>query len=241
MGTRIGTMLFALALASLGTSSVSKETDQDGGLADARLVRIKQGEKRFFYRTKETAGCPALTARCRGKGYVLPGDLLLAWSNRGAFTEVEFVTTKGQHSVGAIETASLETVTEPQMPPLSGWIGGWTRNIEGHIDIEAIGKTGRLRVKGFAFWGSTDPVRVRNGAVHDGELDGNFVPSGAWGGVLDNGTEQLDWRLAFPFNSEDDYACQAQFRLLGPYLIVKDDGDHCGGANVTFSGVYRKG
>lgn len=243
MDKRIAYLLMVVSVATAGLAAPAIAGDADSGLAEVHLVRVKTGEKRFFYRTEETTGCPALTARCRRKGYVLAGDVLLAWSSRGAFTEVEFVTAKGQHSSGAIETAALEAVAEPPSPSpsRSAWIGQWTRDSEAHLTIEAIGKTGSLRVKGFALWGSSDPVRVRNGGVNTGELDGYFVPSGAWGGVLENGTEQLDWRRGFPFNAEDDYACQAQFRLLGPYLIVYDDGGHCGGVNVTFSGIYRKG
>lgn len=237
----IAATILALGLAATTNLAAAGKVDQHSRAADARLVQVKPGERRFFYRMGETPGCPALTQKCRRSGYVLPGDILLAWQSGGGFTAVEFVTAKGQHSYGAIETEALEPVAAQATPPLSAWIGGWSRDSEANIVIKAIGRTGRLRVSGFAVWGMKDPVRVRNGGIHDGELEGIFVPSGAWGGVLEDGTERLDWQRAFPFNSDDGYDCQAQFRLLGPYLLVTDDGDHCGGVNVTFSGVYRKG
>ena len=240
MRKRNAAVLVALVLTLMGSSTMASAASRDGGLANAHLARVKPGIKRFFYRMGETAGCPALTDRCRRKGYVMPGDVLLAWGSSGAFTSVEFVTPNGQHSAGAIETASLEPVSAEAAPPLSAWIGEWTRDSEAHIGIKAIGGGNRLAVTGNALWGTKDPVRVRNGGINDGELDGAFVPSGAWGGVLESGAERVDWQRAFPFNSEDSYECRVQLRLVGPYLLVNDDENHCGGVNVTFSGVYRK-
>ena len=40
-------------------------------------------------------------------------------------------------------------------------------------------------------------------------------------------------------DGEDQYDCKATIRLIGIYLVVADN-MHCGGANVSFSGVYRK-
>jgi len=47
-----------------------------------------------------------------------------------------------------------------------------------------------------------------------------------------------DARADAPDTDGDDI-CRATLRLVGPYLLVDDNND-CGGANVTFDGVYRK-
>jgi hypothetical protein len=240
MGKRIGAAILALLLASSADHVAAESGDDDGGLAHARLVRVKPGGKRYFYRTEEVAGCPALTARCRRKGYVLPGDVLVAGASIGAFTTVEFAKPKGMHSYGAIESAGIEPIPPQAAPPLSAWTGEWVRDIDAHISIKAVGASAELQVEGFALWGTHDPERVRRGGINTGELGGSFVPKGAWGGVLEEEAEQVDWQNGFPFNSRDTYRCQVQFRLIGPYLLVNDDGDNCGGLNVTFTGVYRK-
>ena len=42
-----------------------------------------------------------------------------------------------------------------------------------------------------------------------------------------------------PYEAGDDLDCRARMRLIGPYLLVADNGQ-CGGLNVSFSGAYRR-
>jgi hypothetical protein len=40
-------------------------------------------------------------------------------------------------------------------------------------------------------------------------------------------------------NETDEYECKVSIRKVGKYLVVADN-MQCGGANVSFSGVYQK-
>jgi hypothetical protein len=97
---------------------------------------------------------------------------------------------------------------------LALWLGSW-EFYNNSLLITRGAKAGTLRVEGEAFRHGVNPENV-----HTGEVNGEAAPAA---GVL----------------SLDDDICRATFRLVGPYLIVDDNGD-CGGANVTFDGVYRK-
>jgi hypothetical protein len=61
--------------------------------------------------------------------------------------------------------------------------------------------------------------------VHIGELDHSAKPS-------------LN-KLKLGETDDDEFACKVAMQLVGKFLIVSDN-LNCGGANVTFSGVYLK-
>ena len=73
------------------------------------------------------------------------------------------------------------------------------------------------QLKGEATWGS-------GSRTHTGELDYDAKPS-ADKMKFGDGTDELD--------------CQVTMQLVGKHLVVGDN-LHCGGANVSFSGVYQK-
>lgn len=74
-----------------------------------------------------------------------------------------------------------------------------------------------LAIEGEATWGS-------GSRTHTGELDHAAKPSGA--------------RMNFG-DGTDEFDCQVAMHLVGKFLVVGDN-LHCGGANVSFSGVYEK-
>jgi hypothetical protein len=97
------------------------------------------------------------------------------------------------------------------------WLGKW-RYYDNSIEISKSG-AGELAVKGNAFW------QGLGDNIHIGELDHKAKPTG---NILKLGE-----------NETSEYDCKVTMRLLGKYLIASDN-NNCGGANVTFSGVYRK-
>lgn len=236
----IGTMLLAApADAAVGSRSGAGPVDN---LDQARLVKVTVGEKQSFYDGVET-GCPAETAKCRRKAYVISGDILVATAAAGDFTYVEYVSRKGANSQGAIRSAALKRFSSPA-PISSAWTGNWKRDAEADIKISRTGQSAQLHAEGSALWGALDPVRVKNGGVHTGELSGNFEPQGEWGGVMvganASAVRHVDRAHRFPYNRPENNDCRVRLRLLGPYLLAYDDGDHCGGMNVSFTGVYRR-
>ena len=222
----------------------------------AWLVRVKAGQKAFFYATGYPENCPRLTVSCKRRGYVLGGDLMVANYTTGPFTVVDFIGPKGIPVDGAIETRQLEPVPTP-LPTLPSWLGLWQSGSEQQIRISRSVGAGVLYFEGEATWSASDPERVKRGGVHMGSFAAFVKPSNQWGGFIDqaggagdpgakmprkvsqNGL-QLDWARAFPYQNEDGYNCQVRFRLLGPYLLAYDDHNQCGGVNVTFTGVYRQ-
>ena len=207
-------MLFA------GAVSPAVAQFEENDLANAQLVKVRSGGNRYFY-ANDKEGCPAIASRCRGKAYVIPGDLMVAYGVKGPFTKVENINARGRSTSGLIETVGLERVATPQLA-LSAWVGSWSAS-ERHVDIKASKLAGLLLAEGEATWGAGDPERVRNGAVHLGDFAGEIQPTKA-GAML---------------TGHDNSECQVKFRLLGPYLVVHDN-LQCGGVSVSFTGTYRK-
>lgn len=186
----------------------------------ASLVEVKPGARRYFH-DGDRAGCPA--AACRRKGYVVPGDRLIAHETRGGFTRVTYLAPRADTPVeGWIESGGLRPVP-PAPLKAADWLGGW-RVWDAEIDIAAGPRSGTLHLGGNATYGARDPERVKRGAVNTGGFDADIpMPQRDRAGVVDSGYE----------------GCRVAMRLLPPYLVVADNG-RCGGAGVTFEGVYRK-
>jgi len=189
----------------------------------AELVEIVPGPKRYFHAGEEREGCPAPTAACRRKGYVVAGDRLVAWEAEGRLTRVTYLAPgSGRPSEGWIETTALRRV--PLAPTRAAdWIGGWTGR-ESEIDITRGAKPGTFHLGGNATWGGHDPERVKIGAINFGMFGADVpAPRGDSLALADS----------------DDPDCRIALRLLGPYLLARDN-DRCGGLNVSFTGVYRR-
>lgn len=220
-------MIRAGLLAGLGLSTFA------AGLASAQdfyspdiakpgfaLARIEPGARVPFYRGDDTPGCPALTARCRLRAYLVAGDLVLIGTSNGTLVEAGFTSGTGRVTIGWLPARSVQRIPTPAATP-AGWQGSWSSD-DAEIDI-APGSRGRLTVSGEATWGSHDPERVRRLGVNYGNFSGEAAPTGASMTIVD----------------KDDSGCRVSLRLIGPYLLA-NDAMQCGGVNVTFSGIYRR-
>jgi len=194
-------------------------------LARAWLVHVKPGAKLLFFDTVEGS------APRPSRAYVVAGDVLVADGTHGAYTSVTFVTPAGKTRSGWLQSAGLT-------PAAAGadWRGVW-KAWESRIAITA-GSRGALHVDGSALWGSHDPQRVANGGVHVGEFTVDVQGTGDR--IAFSVDETGSGMTARPFEDapEEEFRCRVQLRLLGPYLLAHDNGA-CGGANVTFTGIYR--
>jgi hypothetical protein len=181
-----------------------------------RLGRVKgaRGARAYFHGDED--GCPGPSAKCRQKAYVVAGDELIVSRAFGEYVCAWYQPARGRETVGWIDAGRLEVSDAEASPALSLWLGAW-EFYSNSVRITRGAKAGALRVEGEAFWHGVNP-----GNVHTGELGGEAAPAG---NVLSLG------------DGED--ICRATLRLVGPYLVVDDNGE-CGGANVTFGGVYRK-
>lgn len=125
-------------------------------------------------------------------------------------------TKKGSETVGWLTLNKLEFT--PMVQGIEDYLGKW-QFYDNDIEIKKTGDSNVFEIKGNAFW------KGFGDNIHIGELDGK----GIWdGNVLLYGEEE-----------KSEYACKVRLDLVWNYLIVSDN-MNCGGANVTFSGVYRK-
>jgi len=134
----------------------------------------------------------------------------------GEFSCAWFQPKKGNETVGWIKTIDLaETEPVEQRPKIDAWAGNWKFG-SNDLKIRTAG-VNELLVSGNAFWqGFGDNI-------HIGEVGERGTPSGN--------------RLKL--GGADEYDCRVQIQMVAPFLIVSDN-RQCGGANVTFNGVYTK-
>ena len=181
------------------------------------MAKVKggRGEKVYFY--GDERDCPK-GKNCRLKSYLVGGDEVIVSRSFGDYACTWFQSAKGRETVGWIPLKNLEFVETEKNPPVADWLGEWFY-YDNSIEISRDGSAENLTVRGNAFW------KGIGDNVHIGEIDDAAKPSGG--------------ELKIGEDSSDEYECRVTMRLLGKFLIVSDN-FRCGGANVTFSGVYRK-
>jgi hypothetical protein len=164
--------------------------------------------------------CPAATTACRRNSYLVPGDLVLVGKTRGPFTCVSYQSPLAKKQIwanGWLPSAALTPVAPMPSPKASDWIGTWYHP-GGSVEIKQ-GKGGRLHVEGgmvlptahdFHTGAFVDEVKPEKGAITLTD-DGTYFGEG----------------------------CQARLQRIGPWLLVVDNSG-CGGAGVSFTGLYRR-
>ncbi|WP_244476633.1 hypothetical protein [Methylobacterium sp. Leaf469] len=177
-------------------------------------------------------GCPEAGAACRERAYLVAGDGVILTDRRGSHVCATYPGARdGADRTGWLPAAAVADEPAGALTP-EGWSGTWTK-AEAEIRLAAGVKPGTVAVKGDATWGMGDPERMRRGGVHTGEIEGEVTPAG------DAARFAMGEGGSVPVETADAYTCKVWLRRLGPWLVV-DDNLACGGANVTFRGVYRR-
>ena len=236
--------VFAIAMVTGGAASAAEACVDLPDLATAgplTTALVRQGvAKSHFYKgapTDKASACPGFSDKCWEKAYVVAGDRMIVSGSVGDFVCAHFVAPRkrGKETFNEIVRAgwltSADLAPEPAAKP-PAWTGDWTR-VEAAIAIRAGRQPGMLTIKGDATFGSLDPDRVKRGAVNMGEIAGEAKP--------------LDGELSFamgdkgaiPVTKADETDCKVWMRRVGPWLLVEDN-RQCGGANVSFSGLYTR-
>ncbi len=104
-------------------------------------------------------------------------------------------------------------------PKPADWVGAWRQGRRyvsgGLVEIKADGD--KLHVDaGILFPTARD--------FHNGEFQGDVTLEGS--------------TLSFT-DGYDDSGCHVRMQRIGPWLLIEDNGN-CGGAGVTFTGLYRR-
>ena len=217
------------AIVLLAASGAGSETlncnhiASDDDLSSLSVGRVAAGGRVYFVlNALDRKGCPSAAPECRSAAFLLPGDLVVF--NRG-------VTNGGLICVAAIDRWGRETngwLPAARVPPAASapnWIGRWRRNTSAEIDITPK-SGGKAEVSGSATWGS-------GAATHDGGISA----------LIDTAPETqafaLDADGQILFEKAGTYDCAVRLKQLGPYLFARDN-QSCGGANVSFTGLYRR-
>jgi hypothetical protein len=213
--------LSAAALALTASPTLAEDAMCRNGLFPSEppfmLAEVTAPGRAHFY--DDLDGCPEKGEACRGKAYVVKGDKLLVNRMHGEFV-CAFYPGKGGGTAGWVESARLGFAAYDAHPPRAAWIGQWSPGDNPSIRFYEDG--GALHVVGEAFWpgrpGTHDWI-----STHVGEIDAKI------------GEDLSGNRLHY----EDENLCEIDFTLVGDWLVAADN-RQCGGANVSFSGVYRR-
>ncbi len=183
-----------------------------------QLAKItgKKGEKIFFY-GDEREDCPG-GKNCRLNSYLVPGDEIIVSRSLDGFACAWFQPKKGAETVGWINIDKLEWLATNENPAAEEWLGEW-RFYDNSVLITKSKTADFFDISGNAFW------KGFGDNIHVGELDHRAKPLGN--------------KLKLGENDTGEFDCKVSMRLVGKYLIAADN-LNCGGANVTFSGVYRR-
>jgi hypothetical protein len=169
--------------------------------------------------------CPASTKACQKKDYLLTGDLVLVGEARGDFSCVSYQSPLAKKQVwanGWLPTTALAPVAPMPSPKTADWLGTW-RHPGGHIDVKS-GAAGKLNIEG-------EMVVPTARDFHNGGFKAQVTPQVA----------PQTATLAFTDDgSSYGQDCKVRMERIGAWLLVVDNAG-CGGAGVSFLGLYRRG
>jgi hypothetical protein len=228
-----GRLALAVALSALSAAAALAESkpgdctgidfDAKQPLAAAKI--IARPRIHYVKSAWEDATCPADSETCKGKAYLVAGDLVLIGKTQGAYTCVAYQSPRARKQIwtnGWILSSAFSRVAPMPSPRLSDWIGTWVHT-GGEISIRK-GQGGGLAIKGE----HTYPAAMN---VHSGVIAAQVKPANGMLAFADDGA------VAFDKVSEGD--CLVRMQRIGALLLVEDNGA-CGGSMVTFTGLYRR-
>jgi hypothetical protein len=190
-------------------------------MADRRVNFVKSPYDDDF----KAETCPAVTAACRKKSYLVAGDLVLVGRTLGDFTCVTYqspLARKQDWTTGWLPSSALMPVAPMASPRTSDWVGEWVHP-GGRIAITKGGGE-KLSIAG-------EQVVPTARDFHTGEIEATANPADDTIAFADDGST--------PFDAADQAECRARLRRIGERLLVEDNSG-CGGSGVSFTGLYRR-
>lgn len=220
---------FVLALTNVSAQVVRSQADgnptnwcreglftKEGSLFSIVVAKGKPSDRVYFH-DDDPESCPG-DEKCRRRSYVIGGDRLVVNRKYDGFVCGWYAPRSGKApTVGWLKQSDVFYQKTDERVPLSAWLGEW-KYADNSINFTHNKLAGFLNVTGDAFWKGVGDN------IHIGELDGRFQPRG---GVI------------MYSDGDDEYDCKAKMRMVGEFLVVSDN-MNCGGANVSFSGIYRR-
>tara|TARA_B100000678_G_scaffold163058_1_gene136241 strand:- start:122 stop:775 length:654 start_codon:yes stop_codon:yes gene_type:complete len=210
--------MIALLLAGTPALALAQDTTCRGGLftRDGDFAQAQVITARAFFH-EDVDGCPA-SGDCRKRSFVIAGDQLVIDGRRIGGFVCAFYPNDSGGTAGWIEASRLRMMASDAAPPRQRWEGAWTDGASADVQIASTGSA--TIITGNAFW----PARPEENewiSIHIGEVGGALSIAGN--------------RATYG----DDNLCELELTLLRDFLLIADN-RQCGGANVTFSGVYTR-
>ncbi|WP_315800521.1 MULTISPECIES: hypothetical protein [unclassified Bradyrhizobium] len=231
----IGLILGVLPLTAAAAYDANDPANCNGvGWDDARplVVAKVSGQPRVnFVKSPyddgfKAASCPAATDACRKKAYLVRDDLVLVDRTRGAFVCVSYQQPHAKAQIwttGWLPRAALTAVEPMAAPTTADWTGSWEHPGGGLTIRKEAGN--RLRIEG-------DQVLPAGRELRNGSLGATAEPKGGLIAFVDDGSTPFERP-----NAGDE--CRVRLQRIGALLLVEDNND-CGGAGVSFTGLYHR-
>jgi hypothetical protein len=203
------------------------------------IAAVQKGRNRAYFLNEN---CATISdAACRGAAYLVPGDIVLVESVSDETACVAFVNKKGDLTSGFMLNSDLGAPPRPAPQKPSAFIGLWQGNT-GEIAIKAGAARGELVFSGAASHGGSLADADLDARITTGGFEFTATPDGT--SLAVNAAVEADPNSdvpgkAKPIETASQYDCTLRMTVRGPYLAVLDNGA-CGGANVSFSGYYRR-
>jgi hypothetical protein len=217
------TMLLAAPFGASAETVNCNRVIYNDDLSNLSLGRITAGPRvHFVLNAVDRKGCPSAAPGCRSAKSLMLGDPVVFSGGvaNGEFICASAVDRQGEETNGWLPAARI-------MPAAGApsWIGRWRRNTSARIDITRASR-GKAAVTGSATWGS-------GAATHDGGISATIDTESETRTFASSADGQIAFGKAGP------YDCAVRLKQLGPYLFAADN-KSCGGANVSFTGLYRR-
>jgi len=144
------------------------------------------------------------------------GDAMVVYRVDGDWT-CGYLLQRDGAGPGWAKSRDIREIRADPAPPLNAWSGAWV-NGYGRIVVAASNPPGKLHLEGTAEWHGKGDV------VHTGSFSGDAAPDGNHVHIAEGGAD----------------SCAVDLTLIGKYM-VGDDNNKCGGMNVRFWGVWKRG
>lgn len=170
------------------------------------------------YLLSDAEGCPFDVSKCRKRTFAMPGAHVVVQPGTLPGFACVFYTDGRYEATGWLPQEEVEVLPDERDPPLSRWEGIW-RQGDNTIVLKP-NRDGTVSAQGKAYWpGRSIPP------AHSGQFTATARPNAN--------------RLAF-IEGDAPYVCRVDLQLLNSGLLAATDngGGVCGGANVSFGGVY---
>jgi hypothetical protein len=221
---RAGLILFLLSVCVPATATAQGMEDYPvnwcrNGLfasddAEFKLATVSGNWTARIHFFSDDEGCPKYDVKCELKSYLVTRDQVLVSRRHGSWICGWYQPRKGSETVGWLPADKLVMSAPLRPPTLKNWIGMWKYGKQS-LDIRRDGKTGFLKVKGYAVWEGA------RGNTHVGGIEAVAQPQGDELALVEE-------------------ECRVKLKLVGDYLVARDNSE-CGGVNVRLNGVFRKG